>query len=119
MHGWITMSWSSTLHVLEFNDFHETKKLNRALVRSTFQRYTFRGHAMVHHPILCAAVQRLSVSRNANSTCFEDEEDEAQERCPVADVGRQQFPRSVGRKGRFTDDRDAEARRGERIRHSV
>ena len=53
---------------------------------------------------------------NAISACFEDEEDETQERCAVADVERQELAGRLGREGRFTDDRDAQRRRGPAFR---
>src|SRR6185436_5178034 len=53
----------------------------------------------------------------ATSACFEHEEDEAQERCAVGERGPEQLARRVWREWRLADDRDAEACRGERVRH--
>jgi hypothetical protein len=57
-HGWTTMTWRSTSHVLGFNVYRGSQKLNRTLVKGTPQRYTFRIHAVVRHPVLRAVMQR-------------------------------------------------------------
>jgi hypothetical protein len=52
--GWTTLSWRSTTNVLGFNVYRGSHKLNRILVTSTSQRYTFHVHAVVPHPVLRA-----------------------------------------------------------------
>jgi hypothetical protein len=56
--GWTTMTWRSTSHVLGFNVYRGSQKLNRTLVDGASQRYTFRVHAVVRHPVLRAVMQR-------------------------------------------------------------
>src|SRR5262245_45494321 len=53
------------------------------------------------------------------SACLEQEEDEAQERCPVGELGPEQLTWRVWRERRLADDRDAEACLRERVRHGA
>jgi hypothetical protein len=53
-HGWTTMTWHATSHVLGFDVYSGTWRLNRTPVRSASTHYIFAVHAVVQHPRLRA-----------------------------------------------------------------
>jgi hypothetical protein len=56
--GWTTMTWRSTAHVLGFNVYRGSQRLNRVLVGSTSHYFSFRLHEVVRHPLLRAVRAR-------------------------------------------------------------
>jgi hypothetical protein len=58
LRGWTTMTWRSTTHVLGFNVYRGSQRLNRVLVGSTSHYFSFRLHEVVRHPLLRAVMAR-------------------------------------------------------------